>query len=379
MLGARVALASPEGWEIVTTPNGSTSNNYLLGVAAIEEDDVWAVGWYISNGSPSDQTLIQHWDGTQWSIVSSPNPGTSQNRLFGVATLASNNVWAVGEKSDGTDPLKTLIVHWDGSQWNAISSPNPGSGYNSLHSISAASADDIWAVGSYVDSGLYHTLIVHWDGTGWTQVSSPDPGTAFNTHRGVAAIDSDDAWAVGQYASLSGGRTLTQHWKDQTWTTISSPNQGGASDLSAVTAIASNDVWAVGLYYPCYVNICLPLTLTMHWDGTQWSIVASPNIGSDSEFHGVHALGSDYVWAVGAGSDGGPTQTLTEVWNGTDWSIMTSPNQGTGNNALYGVSATPGTWTQTDGTVWAVGYYNDNQQYARTLAMRYHICLICDR
>ena len=48
-----------------------------------------------SNGS-IDQTLTEHWNGTAWSVVASPNLGTSDNVLYGVAAVAANDVWAVG-------------------------------------------------------------------------------------------------------------------------------------------------------------------------------------------------------------------------------------------------------------------------------------------
>jgi hypothetical protein len=379
VLGTRVALATQQGWAIISTLNGSTYSNYLLGVASIKESDAWAVGWYDSGGSPSDQTLTEHWNGTSWSIVSSPNPGTSQNHLFGVTAVSNTNVWAVGEQANGSNPLQTLIMHWDGSQWNVVTSPNQGSNYNSLHSVSAVSANDIWAVGSYFGTdNLYHTLAQHWDGTQWRYVSSPDPGTVSNQHRGVAAVTSNDAWAVGQYDSGNGGQSLTQHWNGTQWSTISHSQPNYASDLAAVTAIASNDVWAVGTYYPCLPPCLTQLTLTMHWNGTQWSIVSSPNIGSSySEFHSVSPVASNYVWAVGAGSSNGPAQTLTEMWDGTQWSIVTSPNQGSGLNALYGASVTPGSSAASGGTLWAVGYYMDNNQHTRTLAMKYNVCTRC--
>jgi hypothetical protein len=44
----------------------------LKGETAMSTSDVWAVGdYYCSNGYPS-RTLIEHWDGTQWSVVPSP-------------------------------------------------------------------------------------------------------------------------------------------------------------------------------------------------------------------------------------------------------------------------------------------------------------------
>src|SRR5215469_1509873 len=58
------------GWSIVPSPKVAFA--VLYSVAAISENDAWAVGEHGGNGS---QTLIEHWNGTDWRVVSSPNPG----------------------------------------------------------------------------------------------------------------------------------------------------------------------------------------------------------------------------------------------------------------------------------------------------------------
>src|SRR2546421_12759221 len=57
--------------------------------------------------------------GSSWSVVQSPNVGTSSNDLNGVAVVSSSNVWAVGE--DNTN--QALIEQWNGSSWKVVSSP----------------------------------------------------------------------------------------------------------------------------------------------------------------------------------------------------------------------------------------------------------------
>jgi hypothetical protein len=52
------------------------------------------VGDFI-NASGVRQTLIEHWNGTQWSVVPSPNL-MGNNLLRGVAIVSANDVWAVG-------------------------------------------------------------------------------------------------------------------------------------------------------------------------------------------------------------------------------------------------------------------------------------------
>jgi hypothetical protein len=111
---------------VVPSPNIADWTNQLQSVTTVAADDVWAVGvatftWYISDGDPitSSQTIIQHWNGTAWSIVSSPNPGdgnnyygTITNELYGVAAVSTSDVWAVGMygKSDGLNVTAQTLV-----------------------------------------------------------------------------------------------------------------------------------------------------------------------------------------------------------------------------------------------------------------------------
>jgi hypothetical protein len=73
-------------------------------VAAVSASDVWAVGDYnnaASTSSGSEQTLTEHWDGTSWHAVPSPNPGSFSNILIGVAAVPARDAWAVGVYVNG--------------------------------------------------------------------------------------------------------------------------------------------------------------------------------------------------------------------------------------------------------------------------------------
>ena len=43
-----------------------------------------------------DTDAVEHWNGTSWAIVPSPNMGTGNNHLNGVAAVSASDVWAVG-------------------------------------------------------------------------------------------------------------------------------------------------------------------------------------------------------------------------------------------------------------------------------------------
>ena len=47
---------------------------------------MWAVGSDEIPGTATFQTLTEHWDGTAWSVVPSPNAGSTSTGLSGVAT-----------------------------------------------------------------------------------------------------------------------------------------------------------------------------------------------------------------------------------------------------------------------------------------------------
>src|SRR5262249_46375021 len=131
------------GWQIVPSPNQSTSLNGLFGVAAVSSNDVWAVGHYANDIASASQPLIEHWEGTIWSIVTSPHGGSGNSNIYGVAAVSSNDVWAVGGYGG-----QTLVEHWDGTAWSIVPSPNQGTG-GYLYGVTAVSSNDVWAVGSY--------------------------------------------------------------------------------------------------------------------------------------------------------------------------------------------------------------------------------------
>lgn len=188
-------------WTVFET---AFSDGTIFGVSADATNDVWAVG---SIGESA--TFVEHYDGSTWTVVPSPNAGFGFNILFGVVALAPNNVWAAGyftEQVNSTRPAKTLIEHWDGTSWKIVPSPNvgPHSQYqtNELWGITAVSANDIWAFGAVFDasgSGQQSTLVLHWNGTSWAIVPSPNPGGSYrvNILFGGTVIPTGDLWIVG--------------------------------------------------------------------------------------------------------------------------------------------------------------------------------------
>src|SRR5204863_239211 len=145
----------------------------------------------------------------QWYTVSSLNPGTSFNFLTGVAAVSANDVWAVGDYVNGSGAYQTLTMHWNGSVWSAMpTSPNQGTGSNHLNGVAAVAANDVWAVSNYTNGSVNQTLTMHLQGRIWNIMPSPNPGTSLNVLEGVAAVSANDVWAVGY--SFNGGSSVNQ-------------------------------------------------------------------------------------------------------------------------------------------------------------------------
>jgi hypothetical protein len=232
--------------------------------------------------------------------------------LSGVVVVSANDVWAVGNSGNQMSGAQTLIEHWNGTSWSVVTSPNPGSIYNTLYGVTAISAANVWAVGYYVNTtGVTQTLIEHWNGTSWSVVASPSPGSG-GDFRAVAAVSAGNVWAVGYYSPNSGSlQTLTEQWNGTSWQVVKSANIGTSPTFSAVVAVSANDIWAMGDYHNPSSNAFFQ-TLTEQWNGTKWSVVKSPSPGSfNTQLLGVAAVSATNVWAVGVAD----SNTLTEHYH----------------------------------------------------------------
>jgi hypothetical protein len=279
-------------WTAVPSPNATTGYNELYGVAAIATDDAWAVGYHNIANYGSEKSMALHWDGASWSIVRSANIGPNANILRGVAAVSSNDVWAVGlGNSTSNQSGRPLVEHWDGSAWSLAMTPKTGQAFAELEAVSVIAPNDVWAVG--IAGGK--TLTEHWNGSAWRIIPSPNGPGGRGGLTSVSATAPTDVWAVG----ASNGKTLTEHWDGSAWKVVASPNGSlPTSSLAGVVALSSSDAWAIGqTENQLLVSI---KTLTLHWDGSAWSVVASPNPGPEyNAVYGIDGLAGGDVWAVG--------------------------------------------------------------------------------
>jgi hypothetical protein len=342
-----VSIVNPSlCWSIPSSPNSGT-NDELIEISCASSSFCVAVGDYY-NSSGVDQTLIEAWNGTSWSIVPSPNRGTKGDGLTGVSCVSASSCKAVGSYLDAAGAYQTLVECWNGRTWSIESSLDNSTNNNFLSDVSCVSASSCKAVG--VDtpaSGPNQTLVESWNGRKWTIMSSPNRGTGDNGLTGVTCRSASSCRTVGTFYATPGAisyHTLVESWNGSTWSVEPSPNPPGTdSELLLVSCPATSFCTAAGdAINPAGQD----QTLIENWNGTSWSIVPSPDLGTgDNLLSGVTCVSATSCEAVGDYFvvSSGVWQTLILSWNGTKWSIQPSPNTGTSTNFLYDVACVSAT------------------------------------
>jgi hypothetical protein len=258
-------------WRLQSSPDAPatlptrTPDDWLTGVSCLSVADCWAVGYVetpgtvepvLTPGIPA-QTLIEHYNGTSWSVVSSPNENSSENELNAITCPAAGTCWAVGvyftSSVTGNSSYQTLVERYDGSGWSLASSPNASSAQVSeLDGVTCSDQTTCTAVGIHSQStGPDQTLVDTDSGPGWTLESSPDTSAArLNSLSSVSCPAANDCWAVGLQDSTGQFlfQTLIQQRTATGWTIIPSPDTSTSrsNQLLSVTCPSITGCWAVG-------------------------------------------------------------------------------------------------------------------------------------
>jgi hypothetical protein len=318
-------------------PTGATAHG-LTAVSCATNRDCMAVG-YAFDAAGQRNPLAEEWNGTTWTVQSTPRPtGALDSYFSGVSCSAVRACTAVGFSVDSAGAQITLIERWNGSNWSIQSSPPVPDGTASvLYSVSCADRSECTAAGAYFDTaGVTQTLVERWTGTTWKIQPTPNPaGSQYVAFNGVSCPGPKDCTAVG--LNIDSGfnfLTIAEHWNGTDWQIQPTPNplgQDGANGTfeGGVSCPTLRACTAVGQFSPAPAPHP-GVTLAEHWNGTSWQVqttphpapVDGPNGTQNGPFEGVScATASDCV-AVG-NYDSGPTfRPLAELWNGNTWSVL---------------------------------------------------------
>ena len=238
VIAAVLSVASPASaatWAPVPSPNLTQFQNVLWGVDALSPGSAWAVGRADRSTVPINRPVIERWNGTRWSISASPLP-PGGGELRDVDAVSSTTAWAVGF-TGSSNGFNTLTERWNGASWSIVSSPSV-SAQNYLAGVKSLSAGDVWAVGTHNVPGslAFSTLTMHWDGSAWNVVPSPDTADFENHLTAIDGSSPDDLWAVGH--------TQTGSTRSSSRSSCTGTDQPGASPLAQRPSTGPSTGWS---------------------------------------------------------------------------------------------------------------------------------------
>jgi hypothetical protein len=272
-------------WSLQSAPNPAGAKwSALAGVSCTSSSACTAVGRY-DNSSGVEVTLAERWNGTEWLVQSTPNPsGAKSSWLEDVSCSSSSACTSVGRYENSSKVEVTLAEHWNGSEWSVQTTPNPsGAIWSRLADVSCTSSTACEAVGSYENSaGTRVTLAERGNGGEWTVQATTNPaGSEWNALKGVSCTGASECTAVGGYRMSSKYVTLAEHWNGAEWTVQATP-EPNRGELLDVSCPSSSWCAATGTNEASE-------PLAEHWDGGEWTIqpASLPTSGSVSALEGV--------------------------------------------------------------------------------------------
>jgi hypothetical protein len=340
--GAATAATHRYQWGLVPTPDVGTTTDNSLSAVSCAAGSCLAVGYM--NGGKVDQTLAEVWNGTAWVIAPSQDSlPNKDNDLYAVSCITTTFCMAVGAATART-VTQTLIERWDGGGLTSVPSVDTGTSQpQSLYGVSCTSVTFCVAVGSaQTVAGPTDTLVEQWNGVVWSLVPSPSEGASgLSELNAVSCLSPTSCSAVGDYFNGSVSQTLAESFNGTAWSLVASPNPSNqvTDVLTSVSCLSAAACTAVG--YSAggtgYQN------LAMQWDGATWSTTATPETGPDDDdlLESVSCGSPTSCTAVGSSSpDGSSNDNLVEQWDNGVWTIVPSPGL---DGELLGVSCT-GVW-----------------------------------
>ncbi len=342
-------------WSVQQTKNvpnpGSPVWGELNGIWCLSAKACTAVGYY--EGSVTQLTLAESWNGTTWSVEPTPNlPGEPGNALYGVSCRSARQCVAVGNYSASNGSVGPLAEAWNGRKWSVQRTPAPAGAQDTyLFAAACPSASVCLAVGYTAAGDTTRTLAEQWNGRTWSIKPAPPPaGSVQSELSGISCRSARACVAVGSDTAAVVTRTLAQTWTGSAWSVTPTPGlaEVQASELSAVSCTAPDHCVAVGYY----TDASGTGPLTELWNGKAWSIVVAPSPSGTASLSAVSCVAADNCVAVGSSFNGTGTVALAEAWNGKAWSIVPTPKVTGAQTAILSAVSCPAS-----GHCTAVGYY----------------------
>lgn len=320
-------------WSVDTTPaRSSVASSVFSGVSCVTAGPCVAVGR--EGGSLYGSTLAERWDEQRWSLDATPNMvadrtigGPNSSELQSVSCTSDGACTAAGNSTswcwDSYDRIWSectqvaLIERWDGSHWSIQHVGKAAADDASLGTVSCPSASSCTAIGG--------NGILSQEGATWTAYSTPQSiESLYPQIFGLSCPSRTACIAVGSAGDSNSGlpsMTLALLWNGSRWAVQDTKRVARAAadaELRSVSCPTHRLCVAVGSFLAASG---VPMPLAERWNGSRWSIEASPTPADGGHLDGISCPSRTACIAVGSTE----SRTLVEAWNGRAWKIQSSP------------------------------------------------------
>jgi hypothetical protein len=196
-------------WKIQTTPNPTSNSVNLTSVSCPTSIFCMATGFYYDSTNFKYVPLSMYWNGTEWTLKTAAQPaGSTMSWFYGVSCTSSTACTAVGDKeiSAETHQHQTMAQRWNGTSWSLQTTPNPEGNNLEVNDVSCTSSVLCTGIGHASSGGTHTPMALQWNGSTWTlrMLPLPSGSTGANTYsKGVSCITSRGCQMVGQYTNAS--------------------------------------------------------------------------------------------------------------------------------------------------------------------------------
>jgi hypothetical protein len=365
-------------WTVRPAINPGGPFTILQGISCLKVGECMAVGSYTHESKSF--TLAEAWNGTTWSLWSTPNR-TGSGAFYGSSLdsvscdPAPLSCAATGVEINASSKNFAIADKWKGgtgASWSEQSIPKPaGATETRLESVSCYGGI-CDAVGVYKNSSGEAPMaaegVMTEGSTSW-ELEYPEipPSSKGSFLTGISCTAARTCVASGKYEDYAGKLDTLSEKGARGWSFMpASSNLVGY--LEGLSCPSSTNCVAAGSYIASLGNIGYK-SLLERWNGTEWLLQSIPNpTGRNYYLAGVSCASTTACTVVGYYEpNSGPNTPYAERLNGTEWTIQPIPSPaGSTLTDLYEVSCISTT------ECIAIGLYRNSSGVDLALAERWN-------
>lgn len=296
--GGQIFHFDGQEWQRTPTPTEALT---LYGIACPSRADCWAVG-AVASGDQSISTLIEHYDGKEWTVEESPDAdGLPESGLMGIVCPSEAECWAAGNGQDfGQEPTRgeLLLLRRADDSWSRVEAPSPEeeelTGDGPLLACGSPSRcmllTNFGAQGGTTNEQSGDIF----EGDGWRALALP-PGIFFQA---LSCPGPDECIALGgpEYdGAMSAYRYAGKAWSAPE--PLPAAAGEGVASWYSLSCPSSSECWAAG--GQPITGAATPAVVTRLHDGG-WSVPAQ--LGAAGELTAISCVAADSCLTVGGAS-----------------------------------------------------------------------------